>query len=182
MNTDTPSSFVAPEIVISHFHIKDGDTVADFGAGSGYFLPELARRTGSHGRVYACEIQKVLVEKVGEQARQLGLSNIHPLWCDLEEPGGIKIKDDMVDVGLLANTLFQIQDKEVAVLEMGRTIRTGGRLIIIDWSDSFSGMGPTADHVITTEETTALLEAHHFVLEQTFPAGSHHYGLVFRKI
>lgn len=173
---------MAPEVVVSHFHIKDGDTVADFGAGSGYFLAELSRRAGSNGRVYACEIQKALVEKIGEQARRLGLNNIHPLWCDLEEALGIKIKDGVVDVGVLVNTLFQIEAKEVAVIEMGRTLRVGGRLVIIDWTDSFGGMGPAAYHVVTVEEAAALLESHNFVLEQTFPAGSHHYGLVFRKI
>ncbi len=181
MNTETESGFVSPEIVTSHFHIKEGDTVADFGAGSGYFLSELSKRTGN-GLIYACEIQKGLVEKIGEQARRLGLNNIHPLWCDLEEPQGIKIKDSAVDVGVLVNTFFQIEDKASAIVEMGRTIRTGGRLIVIDWTDSFSGMGPAAHHVLTQEEATALCESHDFVLEQTFPAGSHHYGLAFRKI
>lgn len=182
MNTDTPSSFVSPEVVVSHFHIKEGDSIADFGAGSGFYLKELSLRTGGGGIVYACEIQKALVEKVGEQSRRLGLTNVHPLWCDLEEQGGIKIKDDALDVGLLANTLFQIESKETAVIEMGRTIKTGGRLIVIDWTDSSGGMGPAAYHVVTAEDATALLETHGFVLEQTFPAGSHHYGLVFRKI
>lgn len=181
MNTETESSFVVPEMVISHFHIKDGDTVADFGAGSGHFLAELARRVGS-GRVYACEIQKALVEKIGEQARSTGLHNIHPLWCDLEEPNGVKVQDGALDVGVLANTLFQIEDKEAAVKEMNRTIHVGGRLVIIDWTDSFNGMGPAAYHVITQEEATALLESNGFVLEQAFPAGSHHYGVIFRKV
>jgi ubiquinone/menaquinone biosynthesis C-methylase UbiE len=181
MNTETESSFVSPEVVISHFHIKEGDVVADFGAGSGHFLTELSRRVGN-GRVYACEIQKALVEKVSEQAHRLGLRNIHPLWCDLEEPNGIKIQDGAVDVGLLANTLFQIEDKDTAVIEIGRTIHVGGRLVVIDWTDSFNGMGPAPYHVMTDKDTTDLLEGNGFVLEQTFPAGSHHYGLVFRKV
>lgn len=175
------SGFVSPQMVVSHFHVKDGDVVADFGAGSGYFLPELSRRVG-HGRVYACEIQKSLVEKIGEQARHLGLSNIHPLWCDLEESYGIRIKDSAVDVGILANTLFQIEDKVGAITEMTRTIRSGGRMVVIDWADSFGGMGPAEYHIVTAKETAALLESHGFVLETEFPAGAHHYGLSFRKV
>jgi ubiquinone/menaquinone biosynthesis C-methylase UbiE len=181
MNTETDSSFVSPEIVVSHFHIKDGDIVADFGAGGGNFLSALSSRTG-RGRVYACEIQKGLVEKISEQAQRLGLRNIYPLWCDLEELNGIKIQDGTVDVGLLANTLFQIEDKDSAIVEMGRTIRSGGRLILIDWTDSFNGMGPAPYHVVTDRDATNLLEGKGFVLEQTFPAGSHHYGLAFRKV
>jgi ubiquinone/menaquinone biosynthesis C-methylase UbiE len=181
--SETPTSdFVVPEIVVSHFHLKYGDIVADFGAGSGYFLKALSSRVGTDGKVYACEIQKSLVEKVSEQARLLGLSNIYPLWCDLEESQGIKIKDGILDVGILVNTLFQIEDKVAAITEMARTIRSGGRLIVIDWTDSAGGMGPIPDHVISLHEAGTLGEAHGFVLENEFPAGSHHYGLAFRKV
>ena len=55
--------FVIPSVVSSHFHIRDGDIVADFGAGVGNFIPELSKRAGPDGRVYACEIQKNLIEK-----------------------------------------------------------------------------------------------------------------------
>lgn len=178
---DTVNGFVSPEIVVSHFHVREGDTVADFGAGSGYFLAALSKRVGN-GSVYACEIQKGLVEKVGEMAHRLNLRNIHPLWCDLEEVNGIKIKDGALDIGILANTLFQLEDKVAALQEMGRTIREGGKMIIMDWTDSFNGMGPAPHHVLTEAQATTLLEAHGYVLEQTFPAGSHHYGLVFRKV
>ena len=178
---DMANGFVAPDIVVSHFHIRDGDMVADFGAGSGYFLSALSKRVGS-GRVYACEIQKGLIEKIGEQARRLGLTNVHPLWCDLEETNGIKIKDATIDIGILANTFFQIEDKVVALEEMSRTMRPGGKVVVIDWTDSFNGMGPAPQHVITESECKTLFEANSYILEQTFPAGSHHYGLVFRKV
>lgn len=182
MNETSTSDFVVPEIVVSHFHVKSGDIIADFGAGSGYFLKALSSRVGTDGKVYACEIQKQLVEKVSEQARIHNLANVYPLWCDLEEPNGIKIKDGALDVGILVNTLFQIEDKEIGIFEMARTIRTGGRLIIIDWTDSAGGMGPAPDHVISLHDAGILCEAHGFVLEKEFPAGSHHYGLAFRKI
>lgn len=181
MNPEGESGFVTPEIVVSHFHIRDGDVVADFGAGSGYYIPELSRRVGN-GRVYACEIQKALVEKVGALARERGLTNVHPLWCDLEEPNGLRIQDSSVDVGILINTLFVVEDKNAAIKELSRTIRPGGRMIVIDWTDSFGGMGPAPEHVVTAAETTAMLESQHYVLEQEFPAGSHHYGLSFRKL
>ena len=122
------------------------------------------------------------MEKVGEQARRLGLTNVHPLWCDLEEAQGIKISAEAVDIGILANTLFQIEDKQAALKEISRTLRPSGKMIVLDWTDSFKGMGPSPLHVITQPEATTLFEANNFVLEQTFPAGSHHYGLVFRKV
>ncbi len=181
MDPVTASNFVIPEVVISHFHLKDGDTIADFGAGSGYFLRALSLRVGS-GKVYACELQKPLVEKISEQARSQHLTNVYPLWCDLEEKEGIPIKDGMIDVGILVNVLFLLEDKPTACAEMYRLIRPGGRLMVIDWTDSFGGLGPVADHVYDETATKSLFESCGFVLEQTYPAGTHHYGLAFRKV
>jgi ubiquinone/menaquinone biosynthesis C-methylase UbiE len=182
MNTPVTGRFVIPEVVASHFHIREDDTVADFGAGSGFFLKVLSQAVGPTGRVFACEIQKNLVEKLGDQARMMGLQNIHPLWCDLEEAGGIKLSDGELDVAILVNTFFQMDDKEGAVKEMGRTIRSGGKFFVVDWTESFAGIGPQAGHVITASETKILFEAHGFTFDGEYAAGEHHYGLAFRKI
>jgi len=174
--------FVDPAVVVSHFHIREGDVVADFGAGSGYYIESLAKKVGSNGRVYACDIQKELVEKIGTLIRQKGLFAVDPIWCDLEAAHGIKIADDTLDIGLLINTLFQLEDKHTALTEIARTIRSGGKFFVIDWSDSFNGLGPHTDQVLTAQDAQALCEEGGFVYERSFDAGDHHYGLAFRKI
>ena len=174
--------FVIPDVVASQFHLREGDTVADFGAGSGYFVKVLGQTVGPEGLVYACEIQKSLVEKIGEHARTLGLENVRPLWCDLEEPGGSKVPDGVLDAGIVVNTLFQLEDRETAVLEMRRTLRTGGKLLVIDWTEGAAGMGPQPDRLVSADDCKALFESHGFVFERDFPAGEHHYGLAFRAI
>lgn len=174
--------FVIPEKAVTHFHLAEGDKVADFGAGSGFFLAPLSKAVGPSGRVYACDIQRQLVEKLGELARMQGLQNVDPVWCDLEAPNGIKIAAGMLDTGILVNTLFQLENKETAVQEMARTIRTGGFLYILDWSESFGGLGPQAGDVVTPSAAKALLEANGFVFEREFDAGDHHYGHSYRKV
>lgn len=174
--------FVVPEVVASQFHLHEGDQVADFGAGSGYFLKVLSQAVGADGHVYACEIQKTLVEKVGTQVQQQGLHNVDTVWCDLETPGGSKLADAVLDAGILVNTLYQIEERDIAVLEMGRTLRPGGKLLVIDWADTVPGLGPTSDRLLDAEACANLFEANGFVLDRDFPAGAHHYGLAFRKI
>ena len=171
-----------PEVVATHFHLREGDNVADYGAGSGFFLKSLSNAVGNTGRVFACEIQKNLVEKLGEVARNQGLGNIHPLWCDLEEAGGIKIGTAELDAAILVNTLFMIDDKVTAVQEMGRTVRSGGKFFVIDWTESFAGLGPQPEQVIVSQAVEDLFEANGFVLDREYPTGEHHYGLAFRKV
>lgn len=182
MNTLVGKRFVIPSVVASHFHLREGDVVADLGAGSGFFIPVLANAVRGSGKVYACEIQKPLVEKLGDVARSQGLQNIYPLWCDLEEVNGSKIESGALDAAILVNTLFQLEDKETAAAEIARTLRHGGKLFVIDWTESFKGLGPQPGHVITAAVATELFESHGFVLEREFPSGEHHYGLAFRKI
>ena len=182
MNFVLPGRFVIPEVVATHFHLKPGERVADLGAGGGFFLKPLSDAVGPEGKVYACEIQKQLVDKLGEFARLSGLSNISPLWCDLEEVGGIKLPNNTLDAAILVNTLFQFELKETALQEIYRVLRPGGVLHIIDWTESFGGLGPQPKDVITQEQATALCEAARFIPEREYPAGEHHYGFAVRKV
>lgn len=174
--------FVMPEVVTSQFHLREGDAVADFGAGRGFFLRPLAETVGVEGQVHLCEIQKELVELVGEQIRLAGYQQAQVAWCDLEEAGGIPIADGVLDAAIVVNTLFQIEDKSTALAEMLRTLRSGGKLFVIDWSNTVPGLGPTADHLVTAADCTTLVESVDCVFERDFPAGEHHYGLAFRKV
>lgn len=173
--------FVVPEVVVTHFHIREGDVVGDFGAGSGYFTPVLSKLVGPSGKVYACEIQKELVEKIGSLARTQGLSNVNPLWCDLEELGGSKVPDEALNVALIVNTFFQLEDKKTSIEEIARTLKSGGKLFVIDWSESFGGLGPQPNDVVTEAAARAYFEAAGFIFERSFDAGGHHYGLAYRK-
>lgn len=182
MIANTQNRFAVPKMVVSHFHVRDGDLVGDFGAGSGTFIPELSKKVGRDGRVFACEIQRGLVEKIGTMIRNEGLSNVDPLWCDLEQENGLKIADDTLDVAIVINTLFQLEERERAILEKRRTLRSGGVLYLVDWADSFGGVGPHPDCVICKQMAIDLFEAAGFILEREYPAGEYHYGLAFRVL
>ncbi len=174
--------FIDPAIVSSHFHFREGDYVADFGAGSGFFLKYLSEQVGDSGRVYACEIQKQLIEKMEELVRLGGLSNVSTIWCDLEEDEGIKLQRSSLDAGILVNVLFQLVERETALREMRRVIKMDGILHIIDWSTAYAGVGPSQSNFVSKEKAIPLIEGAGFSLEREYVAGAHHYGLAFRKI
>lgn len=177
----TEGRFVVPEVVSTHFHLHEGDAVADFGAGSGFFVPVLSAQVGPSGRVYALEIQRNLTESISELVRGQNLSNVEVLWCDIEKIGGTKLDDGLLDAAIIVNTMFQWEQKTVAIDEVKRTLRSGGKLFVIDWTESFAGLGPQPDDVITEADARALIESRGFAYERSFDAADHHYGLSFRK-
>lgn len=174
--------FVMPEVVTSQFHLREGDKVADFGTGRGFFVKPLCDAVTAEGEVFFCEIQKDLIEFVDEQIRLTGNNHAKTVWCDIEETDGIPVPSGTLDAGIVVNTLYQFEDRAAAVTEMLRTIRSGGKLLVIDWTDTVPGLGPTLDRIISKADCVNLLESHGCVLDREFPAGEHHYGLAFRKV
>lgn len=174
--------FVAPSVVATHFHLREGDHVADFGAGAGHFVAALSRAVGGQGRVYACDIQKQHIEKLEIRKRDERLTNLEPLWCDIEAAQGIALPDRALDGGILVNTLFQFEKKEAALLEIARVLRAGAKLFVIDWSESFGSMGPAPQAVVSEDAARSLLEHAGFSFQRSFDAGRHHYGLAFQKV
>lgn len=175
------NNFIIPEVVASHFHLRTGDKVGDFGAGAGNFSAVLSRLVGPEGKVYATEIQKNLVDALSDRIRKSRLGNVEVLWADLEASGGSKIIEGSLDAAVIINALFQMEDKQTALTEIARTLRSGGKLFIVDWSESWGGVGPQPSDVLNESTARDLAESAGFTFERNFTAGGHHYGLAFRK-
>ncbi len=174
--------FAHPAKNVGTFGIEPGMTVADFGSGSGHYVFEIAKRLEGAGHVYAIDVQKDLLARIRTEAHKHGFKNVETVWGDLEYVGGSKLADRFADVVLISNLLFQLELKAPPIAEAQRILKRGGRLILIDWSESFGGMGPIKKHVVKREQAQALAEAEGFRLKREFAAGAHHYGLIFEKI
>ncbi|MEK7505023.1 MAG: methyltransferase domain-containing protein [Patescibacteria group bacterium] len=172
--------FLEPKKMVQQLGIKPGMVVVDLGSGSGVNALALAQLP-ARPKVYAIEVQKDLLEKSAGEARLKGLANLEVIWADIEKVGGTKLREDSVDLALLANTLFQLTGKYTAALEIKRMLKPGGRLAVVDWSDSFGGTGPAPTQVITAPAATAIFREAGFREERTFPAGDHHWGIIFIK-
>lgn len=176
------SDFLNPARTIRTAKIHDSMKVADFGIGGGFFARAAARAVGSSGKVYAIDINRELLKRLKTFAIPEMLTNIEYVRGDLELTHGSALPDASVDVVLIANLLFQVEAKDKVIEEAWRILRSGGRLILIDWQESFNNVGPHKDHVFKRE--AALELATHgggFEYMQEIPSGSFHYGLILKK-
>lgn len=174
--------FSDPEKNVPYFGLREGARVADFGAGSGAYTLAMAARVGNSGMVYAVEVQKELLDRLANEAKSRRVTNIKYLWGDVDKLGGSKLQDSSVDAVLLANILFQSEQKYSMFLEAKRILKADGKIIVIDWSDSFSNLGPNTEKIIKPDQVKEIATQAGFEFQENFPAGEHHYGLIFAKI
>jgi len=173
--------FSDPEKNVSELYLKDGMVVADLGAGTGAYSIAAGRAMGNSGTVYAIEVQKDFLSKVKNSAVEAGVNNIEVLWGDIEEEGGTKIGDNLADATIVSNVLFQVEDKKGLMGEAFRVTKPGGKILIVDWSESFGGLGPQPDDVFPESEAKNLAGEAGFVFDRSIDAGAHHYGMILNK-
>lgn len=154
---------------------------ADFGTGSGAYVAALAARVGNTGKVYAVDIQQELLRTLERDLRERGVRNVEFVWSDLEEPGGSKLQAASQNAVVIANLLFQSDNKLGLLREASRVLERDGELLVVDWSDSFSNLGPVPEAVVTLTQAKSLLHEAGFTPEREFEAGDHHYGIISRK-
>jgi ubiquinone/menaquinone biosynthesis C-methylase UbiE len=172
--------FLNPEEVLAKLALSENLQGAEFGCGSGKFSFLLAKKL-AQGRVYAIDIQSEPLSVLESRAQSEGIYNIQTIHSDLERGNGSNLPAGSLDVVLIPNLLFQVDDKKAVLEEAARILKTGGQILIVDWK-------PEADLNIGKQGRVSVSEIKKIVkdlpleLSAEFEAGSYHWGLVFTKV
>lgn len=180
------SLFLNPAEALRAAGVGEGMHVADFGASSGFFTRAAARLiAGLHsddlGGVWALDSNPDLLARIKSLAAAEGLHNVEILRANVESPQGSHLPAGQFDFAIVANLLFSVENKDALAREVARVLHPGGRALIIDWRDSFGGMGPHPDHVVSADAARTLMERNGFSPGHDIPAGEYHWGFVVRK-
>jgi len=166
---------------IDTLDIRPGMKVADFGCGTGHFTILLGQKVGKDGKILAVDVQEAPLESVRARAVAAGLANIETLRSDLEVLGGTGIPDGSQDAVLMANVLFQSSKKAEVIRESKRILKSGGRLILVEWGKGSGGFGPPDSMRTSQEDMQRLVTGEGLLFERTGDGGGYHYVLIFRK-
>ncbi|MBI2021170.1 class I SAM-dependent methyltransferase [Candidatus Giovannonibacteria bacterium] len=175
------ADFLNPESVIDTWDVRPGEKIADFGCGAGYFSIPLGKRVGHSGKVYALDIRQEALEATRAKVKLFHMFNVEVVRADLEAINGSTIRNMWVDKVLIANILFQAENKKQLIEEAFRILRPGGKIILVEWEEGQGPAGPSTDHKIGKSEAQEMLISSGFVAYKEFAAGSHHYGLIYIK-
>ncbi len=140
-----------PDQVMDALGIADGATVADVGAGGGWFTVRLARRVGPNGLVYAEDIQPLMIESIARRVSREGLSNVQTILGTASDPK-LPVALDAV---LIVGTYPEITDPVTLLRSLAASLRPNGRLGIVDFTLDGGGPGPPMEERIEPQEIIA---------------------------
>lgn len=171
-----------PKKNLEQLGLEPGMSVADIGVGSGFYTIEAAKMIGKDGKVFAIDVQKHILEKVKKVAQDESIEErVDVIWGNVEVENGTRLRDESIDVVMISNTLFQIDDKTGLAKEVARITRPGARLLVVDWTDSYGGIGPQKEQVVDKAKAVEIFELAGFSQPRDIDTGEHHYGFVMKK-
>lgn len=180
-NKNNKLEFLDPQKILIQLDVAPGTVAADFGCGSGYFSISLAQIVGSDGKVFALDVMSQALESVESRAGIMSLQNIITKRANLEKEKGSGLEAESLDLVMLKDMLFQNKDKAVILDEAFRVLKTGGRILIVEWKKEPMGVGPESDLRLGEAELQKMGEKAGFVFDKKIDAGNFHYAMVFKK-
>lgn len=175
------SSFLNPTVAVKALELMPGQTVADFDAGSGFFARAAARLVAP-GTVWAVDANREILSHITHVALAEGLRNVEVVAGNIERVGGSNLPQGSCDAVIIANSLFSVDHKEGVAAEAARVLRPGGKALVIDWEDSFGGLGPAPEHVVARADIEAAFAAAGCtLLAAEVGTGRYHWGCIVKK-
>ena len=131
--------------VMDILEIAPGKTVADIGAGSGWFTVRAARRVTETGSVYAVDINPEATHYIDKRAQKEGLHNVKTLLSKSDDP---QLPANQIDSVLLLKTYHEVDKPVVLLQNLRASLRPGAKVGVIDRNGNGENHGVAADIVI----------------------------------
>jgi SAM-dependent methyltransferase len=128
--------------VMDLLDIGPGKSVADVGAGSGWFTVRAAARVGATGNVYAEDINPAAIDYIKRRTVKEKLGNIHTVLGTVDDPG---LPDGSMDAMLIMKTYHEFAKPIPLMIKLRKALRPGAKVGIIDRN------GDGTDHGIMAE-------------------------------
>lgn len=163
--------WLPPDEILRHLQLAPEMAVADIGAGSGYFALPLARAVR---QVYAVDLQPQMLAMLAGKLKAPGApANVELVEGEAAATG---LAEHSCDRVLLANIWHELPDTRAALREMGRILKPGGRIAILDWRpDAEHPPGPPPEHRVALENVLDTLHRNGWVARAGLRAGRYHY-------
>lgn len=115
--------------IFSAMGVRPGTTVADIGAGDGFFTARLARAVGSEGRVFAVDIEDGALTRLRKRLEDDNIRNVSVVKGTTSDP---RLPERALDAALIVNAYHEMDQHQEILTALRRALKPEGRLVIVE--------------------------------------------------
>jgi predicted methyltransferase len=167
-----------PDRALGLIGIAPGMVVADVGAGTGYMTMRLARRVGPTGKVYANDLQALMLQIIQAKAREQQVSNVEIVQGAEDDA---HLPEDAIDVALLVDVYHEFWRPQEMLRSIRRSLKPNGQLVLVEYRKEDPSI-PIADtHRMSVADARTEVEAVGFTFDRLVPGLPRQHIIEFRR-
>jgi len=167
-----------PSKAFDAFGDLTGATVADIGAGTGYFTVRLAARVGPGGRVYANDLQPEMLRMLGARLQRERISNVTLVQGSVDDP---KLPAGSVDLVLMVDVYHELSEPQKMLRAIRAALKPSGRLVLLEYRKEDPAVPIKEEHKMTVAEAKLEVEDEGFRLSNVDERLPRQHILIFSK-
>ncbi len=172
--------FLNPNVLMAQAGILPGETVADLGCGSGFYVLPAAQLVGPSGSVYAVDVMEDKLAATVSIANQFGQKNVRVVQADLNKPL-MEIPEHSCDVVVAGNIFHEITKPDALIKNIYRLLKVPGKLLVVEWKTAPMPFGPPMEKRVAQQKAEVSLMNVGFRKVKELDADSYHYAVLFEK-
>lgn len=157
---DLPRPFLRRGTLRGLLNPLPGERVLEVGPGTGYYSLDMATYLTPEGQLDAVDLQQPMLDELMRRATTRGITNIVPAHDDARL---LPFPEATFDAAYMVATLGEIPSRDLALRELQRVVKPGGRVVI--------GEGQPDPHMVSLEELRQRAEAAGFRVERYVGSG-----------
>ncbi len=166
------------DLLLRELGLKAGMTVADVGAGTGYYARRMAPLVGSSGQVMAVDVQPEMIEMLTALAKKAGLNNIKPV---LGEVDNVKLADASVDLAIIVDVYHELEFPFEVMQSLVRALKPDGQVVFVEYRAEDPRVPIKALHKMSELQIRLEAAPHGLVFERTARTLPWQHVVIFRK-
>jgi ubiquinone/menaquinone biosynthesis C-methylase UbiE len=167
-----------PDLAMRLIRVQRGQTVADLGAGSGYFTVRLARAVGATGRVYAADIQQGMLDLLQKAVARERLMNVIPVLGAVDDP---KLPADSLDLVLMVDVYHEFSQPQTMLQRIKEALKPGGRLVLLEYRAEDPDVPILPEHKMTKAQVKLEVEHEGFKQQRVYDDLPRQHLIIFTK-
>jgi precorrin-6B methylase 2 len=167
-----------PDLLMPELNLKAGMTVADVGAGTGYYSRLMAKAIGPNGTVYAVDVQPQMVAMLKEVAAKPEFANIKPVLSNVND---VKLPAQSIDLAIMVDVYHELEFPHEVMTSIINALKPEGRVVFVEYRAEDQRVPIKEVHKMTEAQVKREALTHALTWERTASTLPWQHVIIFKK-